>query len=124
MDLNELIERERIQNVIYRYCEAVDAKDWDKVMSSFTVDAKISHGYYSGSAETFLEFVQGILNKMTKTVHVAGGSLFRLMAIEPNSRRLSYPFTLFLANMNRLVQLIPVVSIRIGLLLGAIWIGW
>ena len=31
MDLNELIERERIRDVIYRYCEAVDAKDWVKV---------------------------------------------------------------------------------------------
>ena len=92
MDLNEIIERERIRDVIYRYCEAVDAKDWDNVMASFTPDAKISHGSYDGPAETFLGFVQGILNKMTATVHVIGGTT---ISIDGNRAKLSTAFTSF-----------------------------
>ena len=92
MNLNELIERERIRDVIFRYCEAVDAKDWDTVMSCFTADAKISHGSYDCPAETFLGFVQGILNNMTKTVHVVGGTV---ISIDGDGAELSTAFTSF-----------------------------
>ena len=74
MDLAELIERERIRDVIFRYCEAIDASDWNVVMACFTDDATITHGNYNGSAATFLGFIQGVLTKMNKTVHVIGST--------------------------------------------------
>lgn len=92
MDLNELIERERIRDVIYRYCEAVDAKDWVKVMASFTEDATISHGSYDGPADKFLGFIQDILNKMTKTVHSIGGTV---ISIDGNRAKISTTFSSF-----------------------------
>ena len=92
MDLNELIERERIRDVIYRYCEAVDAKDWVKVMTSFTEDATISHGSYDGPADKFLDFIQDILNKMTKTVHSIGRTV---ISIDGNRAIISTTFSSF-----------------------------
>ena len=44
MDINELIAREEIRNLIHGYCRAIDEKDWDTVRGSFMEDAIISHG--------------------------------------------------------------------------------
>lgn len=61
MSVNEeLLARENIRDVIYRYCRAVVSRDWESVRACFAQDASISHGSYSGPVDKFLDFAVGI----------------------------------------------------------------
>ena len=92
MDLNELIERERIRDVIYGYCEAIDAKDWQGVLDRFTPDAMISHGRFSGPFEEFMGHIKNVLNRMEKTVHIIGGTT---ISIEGERAQMSSSYVSF-----------------------------
>ena len=67
------LQRERIRNVIYNYCRAIDQRRFDYVMKSFSADAKIKHGSYDGPAKDFVGFLSNVLNKMDVTLHNLGG---------------------------------------------------
>ncbi|MEP1230564.1 MAG: nuclear transport factor 2 family protein [Litorimonas sp.] len=69
----ENLQRERIRNVIYNYCRAIDERRFDDVMKSFSVDATIKHGSYNGAAKDFIGFLSNVLNKMDVTLHNLGG---------------------------------------------------
>lgn len=70
---DELLAREHIRDVIYRYCRALDSRDWEGVRACFAPDATINHGSYSGPVDRFLDFAIDILEKMDETLHSVGG---------------------------------------------------
>lgn len=71
--IEESLQRERIRNVIYNYCRAIDERRFDDVMNAFSADAKIKHGSYDGTAKNFVDFLSNILNRMDVTLHNLGG---------------------------------------------------
>lgn len=71
--IEENLQRERIRNVIYNYCRAIDERNYNDVMASFAADATIKHGAYNGTAKGFIEFLSDVLNKMDVTLHNVGG---------------------------------------------------
>jgi len=91
-EIEELLAREHIRNVIYRYCIAIDGRDWDGVRACFAPDATVSHGAYNGPADKFLGFAINILEQMTETVHLLGGIAIEF---EDGLAKTNAPFTSF-----------------------------
>lgn len=59
MDLEELIARQEITDVLHRYCRAVDRRDPDLLRSAYHPDATDDHGVYSGPVDGLVEFMLG-----------------------------------------------------------------
>ena len=88
--IEESLQRERIRDVIYNYCRAIDERRFDDVMASFSVDASIEHGSYKGPAENFVGFLESILNRMDVTVHNVGGVIVTLDGPESASSHATF----------------------------------
>ena len=58
-DIQELIDRTRIYDVLTRYCRALDRCDVDLMRSVYWDDARDDHGVFNGGAQEFAEFISG-----------------------------------------------------------------
>ena len=56
-ELQELIDRKRIYDVLTRYCRALDRCDVDLMRSVYWDDARDDHGVFNGGAQEFAEFI-------------------------------------------------------------------
>ncbi len=70
--VEELMARERIRDVVYRYCTGVDHRDWALVRSCFDDGAVHRHGAFTGGTDDFVAFAQYVLSGMPATVHMIG----------------------------------------------------
>lgn len=75
---NDLLDRELIREVIYKYCKAVDQLDWELLFQCFTDDAKHEHGPFSGNNESFKEIVETVISGADGTHHTIGTILIEL----------------------------------------------
>jgi hypothetical protein len=57
MDLASLVARQEIQDVLVRYCRAVDRGDLALLRSVYHPDATDDHGFFSGNAHEFAEWL-------------------------------------------------------------------
>ncbi|SHK53048.1 SnoaL-like domain-containing protein [Pseudonocardia thermophila] len=57
MDVAELLARQEIQDVLVRYCRAVDRGDLALLRSVYHPDATDDHGIFSGNAHEFAEWL-------------------------------------------------------------------
>lgn len=69
---DELLDREMIRDIIYKYCKAVDQMDWDLFSQCFTEDAQHEHGPYSGGNDFFKEVVSQVISAADTTLHNIG----------------------------------------------------
>jgi 3-phenylpropionate/cinnamic acid dioxygenase small subunit len=76
--LEELVAKQEITELLYRYCRGVDRADWDLVRRCYFDDAVDDHGIVSGSPEDFIAAVAPLLEPMTATMHVIGNVLVQL----------------------------------------------
>jgi hypothetical protein len=68
MDVEELIARQEITDVLHRYCRAVDRQDPDLLRSVYHPDATDDHGVYSGPVDGLVAFM---LNDGLEMIHHA-----------------------------------------------------
>jgi len=54
VELQELIDRQKIHDCILRYCSGIDRFDWEMVRSVYHPDAKDDHGIFVGGVEDFI----------------------------------------------------------------------
>lgn len=78
MDINQLIAREEIRDVIHSYCRAIDDKDWETVRGTFSENAVISHGPFKGSVDEFMGFVIDVLGAMLVINHSVGSVIVKV----------------------------------------------
>jgi hypothetical protein len=57
--IERLADRQQIQDVLYRWCRAIDRLDYDAIRNIFHPDAIDSHGHYEGNIDGFIEWVRG-----------------------------------------------------------------
>lgn len=55
--VQELIDRQQIEQVLKLYCRAIDRLDLDLLKSVYHPDATDDHGFFSGNAHEFAEFI-------------------------------------------------------------------
>ena len=57
MTLDDLIDREQIRDVIYRYARGVDRRDYELVRSCYHPNATDDHGSYKGDVDGFITWL-------------------------------------------------------------------
>jgi hypothetical protein len=56
--LEELVARNAITEVLYRYCRGVDRRDWELLRSCYHPDAHDDHAIYRGERDGLIEFMR------------------------------------------------------------------
>jgi len=68
----QLWARERIRDLLHRYCKGIDRRDWGMVRACFGDDHHHSHGGFSGTADEFVGFASTVLKTIPVTHHTIG----------------------------------------------------
>jgi SnoaL-like domain len=77
-DVRKLKDRVEIEDMIYRYCRAVDRMDGALLKSVFHEDSVDDHGRFKGSGHAFADMTMSILPKMHFTAHHVTNVLIEL----------------------------------------------
>jgi len=78
----QLLDKEAIREVIYRYCRGMDRRDWEVVASAFHPGAYDDHGVYRGSATGFIEFSKPRHEHVTMCMHHIGNIIIEFQSSE------------------------------------------
>ncbi len=68
-DIQSLVDRESIRDVLVRYCRGIDRCDEAVLRSAYWPDATDDHGSFNGNAWEFAEYVIPALQTMRLTMH-------------------------------------------------------
>lgn len=77
-ELGALTDRERIRDVIYRYCRAADRADAALLKSCYWPDGFDDHGFFGGNAWEFADHVCSLLRLTTATTHSCSNPIIDL----------------------------------------------
>lgn len=69
LDVQALLDREAIRDVIYTYCRAADRRDLDLFKSCYHPGATDQHAFFSGPADKFCEHAMEQLYKCRFSMH-------------------------------------------------------
>jgi ketosteroid isomerase-like protein len=75
---DELVAREEIRDVLYRYTRGIDRLDLDLVRSCYHPDAHDDHGAFRGDLDGFLAWVGDVLSSFDSTMHFIGNQLIEV----------------------------------------------
>ena len=70
--LRILIDDREIRSLEYRYCRAIDRRQYDLLRSCYHPEATDHHGDFYGGVEDFVAYVQGGLAAFERTLHFVG----------------------------------------------------
>jgi ketosteroid isomerase-like protein len=82
-EIERLIARNEIADVIYRYARGIDRLDFELVRSCYHPDAHDDHGAFAGNVDEFIEAARGFLKRWTATQHFMGNMLIEIKNVEP-----------------------------------------
>ena len=75
MDLETLLAKQEITDVVHRYARGIDRLDFESVKSCYHPDAYDDHGAFKGSVDEFVEMCKDFLPRWTATMHFMGNVL-------------------------------------------------
>ncbi|NDH47737.1 MAG: nuclear transport factor 2 family protein [Acidimicrobiia bacterium] len=78
MTLDDLIAREQIRDVVYRYARGVDRRDYELVRSCYHPNATDDHGSYKGDVDGFITWLGAQLSRWSVTSHTMANILIDL----------------------------------------------
>ena len=73
--LEELLEKEEIQNAMRRYARAVDRSDWAGVRAAYHADAYDDHGDYKGDIDGLIAWLEDRFADAVNGTHFLGNCL-------------------------------------------------
>jgi ketosteroid isomerase-like protein len=76
--IEQLLARQEIADVIYRYARGIDRMDFDLVRSCYHPDAYDDHGAFRGTVEDFIAAAREFLSRWTATQHFMGNMLIEV----------------------------------------------
>ena len=76
--IGDLLARQAITDVIYRYARGIDRMDFDLVRSCYHDDAYDDHGAFAGSVDEFIASARDFLARWTATQHFMGNLLIEI----------------------------------------------
>ncbi len=68
-------DRLEIQALVYRWCRAVDRRDWDLVRECFHPDGHDDHGVYVGGVDGMIAWLKERHAEISQSMHHAGNLL-------------------------------------------------
>jgi hypothetical protein len=93
-DMDELIDREAIRDVVARYCHAIDRCDDELLRNCYWPEGKDNHGFYNGPRDGCVTWVMAALRaNATLTRHTTSPSLIR---IDGNSAKVETYFNSYM----------------------------
>lgn len=78
MNIDDVVARERIRDVVLRYARGVDRRDYDLVRSCYHPDATDDHGPYKGDVDGFIAWLGDQLSRWSVTSHTMSNILIEL----------------------------------------------
>lgn len=79
MNVDELLDKQAIHEVVLRYCRGIDRRDRSLVRDCYWPDATDDHaGAFVGSRDQFLDWVFRVLDRFTGTMHAIANHLVEL----------------------------------------------
>lgn len=79
IELERVIAREQIRDVLYRYCRAADRGDAALLKSCYHPDGRDDHGFFSGSGHEFVDYVMPILAQLECCIHSLSNPLIEVV---------------------------------------------
>lgn len=76
--LEQLLARQQIADVIYRYARGIDRRDFALVRSCYHSDAYDDHGSFKGSVDDFIKAADSFTARWTATQHFMGNMLIEI----------------------------------------------
>jgi hypothetical protein len=76
--VQQLLDRQAIADVVLRYCRGIDRLDLELVRACYHPDATDEHGTFTGTRDEYVEWVAGILERFTGTMHVVANQLIEV----------------------------------------------
>ena len=73
LSAQEMSDRFEIQDLVYRYSQIIDAKDFDALRDVFTEDAHIDYSVFGGAVggrEEIIEFLHKVMGMFPNTQHL------------------------------------------------------
>ena len=91
LSLQEISDRLEIQDLVFRYAQIIDAKDFDRLRDEiFTADAFIDYGAFGGSRgdlETTIDFLHKAMAIFPNTQHLNANVQVELDPDDPDAAR-------------------------------------
>ncbi|MDA3039202.1 MAG: nuclear transport factor 2 family protein [Actinomycetota bacterium] len=78
LTMDDLLAKEEIREVLYRYARGVDRMDFDLVSSCYHPDAYDDHGSFQGDVPGFIAFCRSFLPRFLVTQHFMGNMLIEV----------------------------------------------
>lgn len=75
MDIETLLAKQEITDVVYRYARGIDRMDFELVRSCYHPDAYDDHGAFKGNVDEFISMVEDFMPRWTATMHFMGNIL-------------------------------------------------
>lgn len=77
--LKEIIAKDQMRDVLFRYCRCVDRMDWETVRTCFHPDAVDEHGLYSGPIDGLIQYFRNWAGEQYKiTTHLIGNIMIEI----------------------------------------------
>jgi SnoaL-like domain len=76
--IEELLDRVAIEDVLYRYCHAVDRCDRELLLGVYWPGATDDHIFWQGTAEDFVDFCIPVLESRDQTLHSITNVMIRI----------------------------------------------
>ncbi|MGV0793506.1 nuclear transport factor 2 family protein [Mycolicibacterium sp. XJ1819] len=73
--ISQLLDREEIRDVIYRYARGIDRRDFELVRQCYHPDGIDRHPGFTGARDDYIEWLRNILPRYAFTVHFVGNVL-------------------------------------------------
>lgn len=77
--LDDLLAREAIRDCMYRYCHAIDRRDYEGLRLTYWPDATDDHISFSGNAYEFIEVIAPYLDSLQSSTHSVSNMLIRVV---------------------------------------------
>lgn len=78
MNIETLLAKAEITDVLYRYCRAIDRRDWDGLRACYFDDAYDDHGSLVGPIDEFIRISKPFADRVAATMHFMGNVLIEL----------------------------------------------
>lgn len=77
-----MVDRAQIQDVMYRWCRAIDRQDFDAIRAVFHSDAIDSHGIYSGGIDGLIDWIRERHRTIPMSMHMIGNMLIEFADLD------------------------------------------
>lgn len=78
LEVQHLLDKQAIQEVLFRYCRGADRKDWSLMEAAYHPDAYDDHGPYKGGRDGLMQWVKKHHEGVDQCAHIVSNILIEI----------------------------------------------